>query len=519
MLVEMWSLLNKDYAFYLNLLIEHLEITIIAIVIASLVGISLGIFINEKTRFAGPTLGSINFLYTIPAISMLGFLITVSGVGNITAIIALTIYALLPMVRNTYTGLNNVDRNLIEAAEGMGGTKLQVFYKIKYPLALPYIITGIRSMVVMTVSLAGIASFIGAGGLGVAIYRGITTNNTAMTINGSLIIAILALLMDAVLGMVERKIKVRNKVKQTSTEKALDFLTVALASILIMAVIGGISTSFFASSNKKTINIATKPMTEQYVLGNMLKMLIEKDTDYKVELTQGVGGGTSNIEPALEKGEFDLYPEYTGTGWNMVLKKGGLYTEDKFKELEKGYQKKGLTWTTMIGFNNTYGIAVRREFAEQYGLKTYSDLRKISKQLIFGGEYDFFARADGFDAFCDLYNLKFKRTMDMDIGLKYKAIKQKNIDVMNIFTTDGQLANANVVVLKDDLNLYPSYRSGIVARKDVLAENPQLKELIGKLNNSITDSEMVKMNYRFEVLKEDPKEVAKDFLQSKRLLN
>jgi osmoprotectant transport system permease protein len=448
---------------------------------------------------------------------MLGFLIPVSGVGNITAIIALTIYALLPMVRNTYTGLNNVDRNLIEAAEGMGGTKLQVFYKIKVPLAFPYIITGIRSMVIMTVSLAGIASFIGAGGLGVAIYRGITTNNTAMTINGSLMIAVLALLMDAVLGMVERKIKVRNKVKKTSSEKVFDFLTLVLTSILIIAIVGG--TSIFTFSNKKIITIATKPMTEQYVLGNMLKILIEKDSNYKVKLIQGVGGGTSNIEPALEKGEIDLYPEYTGTGWNMVLKKGGLYTEDKFEELEKGYQKKGLTWTTMIGFNNTYGIAVRRELAKRYGLENYSDLSKVARKLVFGGEYDFFARADGFNAFCSTYNLKFKRTMDMDIGLKYKAIKQKSIDVMNIFTTDGQLAKANVVVLKDDLNFYPSYKSGIVARKDVLVNNQNLKNLIGKLNNLITDSEMVKMNYRVEVLKENPKEVAKDFLKEKMLLN
>lgn len=518
MLIEMWDLLNNNYAFYLNLLIEHLEISIIAILIASFIGISLAIFISEKKSFAEPTLGSVNFFYTIPAISMLGFLIPVSGVGNTTAIVALTIYALLPMVRNTYTGLNNVDANLIEAAEGMGGTKLQVFYKIKFPLALPYIITGIRSMVIMTVSLAGIASFIGAGGLGVAIYRGITTNNTAMTINGSLMIALLALLLDAILGMVERKIKTRKRVQKSSDKRVLDFFTVVFASLLLIVVVGGSVTSAFESSNKKIINIATKPMTEQYVLGNMLKMLIEKDGNYKVDITQGVGGGTSNIEPALEKGEFDLYPEYTGTGWNMVLKRGGLYTENKFKELEKGYEKKDLTWTTMIGFNNTYGIAVRKEFADEYDLKTYSDLKKISRQLVFGGEYDFFARADGFDAFCNTYNLKFKRTMDMDIGLKYKAINEKRIDVMNIFTTDGQLANANVVVLKDDLNFYPSYRAGIVARKDVLAKNPQLKESIDKLRNLITDNEMVKMNYNVEVLKENPKEVAKVFLQSKGLI-
>ena len=170
----------------------------------------MGILISEFQKTSKPTLGFINFLYTIPSISMLGFLIPFSGIGNATAVIALTVYALLPMVRNTHTGITNVDPVLLEAAKGMGSTKLQILLKIKLPLAMPIIISGIRNMVTMTIALAGIASFIGAGGLGVAIYRGITTNNTAMTMVGSLLIALLALVMDMLLGFIEKRMNKRS---------------------------------------------------------------------------------------------------------------------------------------------------------------------------------------------------------------------------------------------------------------------------------------------------------------------
>lgn len=177
MLHDMRVLLVERREFFGKLLLEHLAISAAAIAIAIVVGGLFGLLISERPRAAKPALGVVNFLYTIPSISMLGFLMPFSGVGNATAIIALTVYALLPMVRNTYTGITNVDPALIEAARSMGSTDGQVLRRIKLPLALPYIMSGIRSMATMTVALAGIASFVGAGGLGVAIYRGITTNN------------------------------------------------------------------------------------------------------------------------------------------------------------------------------------------------------------------------------------------------------------------------------------------------------------------------------------------------------
>ena len=298
MLQSIINTLTERADFFLNLLLEHIGISAAAIVIAVLLGGIAGILISEFQRSAKLTLGIVNFLYTIPSISMLGFLIPFSGVGNVTAIIALTVYALLPMVRNTYTGLTNVEPAVIEAAKGMGSTRAQILFRVRLPLALPVIMSGIRGMVTMTIALAGIASFIGAGGLGVAIYRGITTNNTPMTMAGSLLIAVLALAVDFLLGFVERRMKLRSrKAKEQNRIMSIAVAVLALAVLI---------TALFRPQGKETIHIATKPMTEQYILGEMLDILIEQDTDLDVEITQGVGGGTSNKQPAMESGGCDV---------------------------------------------------------------------------------------------------------------------------------------------------------------------------------------------------------------------
>ena len=195
---EILRLLQTRSDFFLKLLWEHLQISAISISLAMLIGLAIGIIISEYPRSGKPVMALVNFIYTIPSISLLGFLIPLSGIGDATAIIALTVYALLPMVRNTHAGLTNVSPLLIEAAVGMGCTRTQVLTKIKLPLAMPV------NMAVMTIALAGIASFIGAGGLGVAIYRGITTNNKAMTLAGSLLIAALAIAADTLIGALEK---------------------------------------------------------------------------------------------------------------------------------------------------------------------------------------------------------------------------------------------------------------------------------------------------------------------------
>ena len=510
MINQVTQLLTKDFKFFLNLTVEHILISLLAISIASVLGIILGIIISEYRKFSGLILGTVNILYTIPSIALLGFFITITGVGNTTALIALIIYALLPIIRSTYTGIVNINPLIIEASEGMGSTKLQQLFKVKLPLALPVLMSGIRNMVTMTIALAGIASFVGAGGLGVAIYRGITTNNSAMTFLGSLLIAILALVFDFILGLIEKRLTNHKRVKYKINPK-----------LIILGLFIVIFGAYFSLNSKKdkTINIATKPMTEGYILGQMLTELIEQDTDLKVNITNGVGGGTSNIHPAIVKGEFDLYPEYTGTSWEAVLKKEASYDESKFDELQKEYKEKyNLEYVNLYGFNNTYGLAVNKDIAEKYNLKTYSDLAKISNNLIFGAEYDFFEREDGYKELQKVYNMNFKKQIDMDIGLKYQAMKDKKIDVMVIFTTDGQLAISDVVVLEDDKKMYPSYRAGTVVRSEILSEYPELKPVLEKLNNILDDKTMADLNYQVESEGKKPEDVAREYLQEKGLL-
>ena len=510
MINQLVKLLTEDFKFFLNLTVEHILISLLAISIASVLGIILGIIISEYRRFSGLILGTVNILYTIPSIALLGFFITITGVGNTTALIALIIYALLPIIRSTYTGIVNINPLIIEASEGMGSTKLQQLFKVKLPLALPVLMSGIRNMVTMTIALAGIASFVGAGGLGVAIYRGITTNNSAMTFLGSLLIALLALIFDFILGIMEKRLTNHKR-----TKYKVNFKLIILGLFII------IFGAYFSLNSKKdkTINIATKPMTEGYILGQMLTELIKQDTDLKVNMTTGVGGGTSNIHPAMLKGEFDLYPEYTGTSWEAVLKKEGSYDESKFDELQKEYKEKyNLEYVNLYGFNNTYGLAVNKDIAEKYNLKTYSDLAAVSNNLIFGAEYDFFEREDGYKELQKVYNVDFKKKIDMDIGLKYQAMKDKKIDVMVIFTTDGQLAISDVVVLEDDKKMYPSYRAGTVVRSEILSKYPELKAVLEKLNNILDDKTMADLNYQVESEGKKPEDVAREYLQEKGLL-
>lgn len=270
------------------------------------------------------------------------------------------------------------------------------------------------------------------------------------------------------------------------------------------------------------IKIATKPMTEQYILGEMLGLILE-DAGFEVEITKGVGGGTNNIHPAMENGEFDLYPEYTSSGWVMVLDHDAVGVDDgeMLDKLKSEYQEKfQMTWVGLYGFNNTFTIAVREETAQQYGLKTTSDLAAVAGELNFGGNPDYIERADGFPLLTETYGLNFKSVNDIDIGLKYQALQSGDIDVTNAFTTDAQLGNASagLTTLEDDLHLQVNYFCSTVVRQDALESHPGLEEALMKMDGLLSDSEMAHLNYLVEVEGTDEKEVARDILVEKGVL-
>lgn len=498
--------LSGDIGFYGGLLLSHIQITLLSVVLATMIGLFIGIWISKHRRYAAILISVINIIYTVPSIALLGVLISFTGIGNTTAIIALTVYALLPIVRSTYTGITNIDPKIVEAALAMGSTESQILRKIELPLAFPVIFSALRNMVTMTIALAGIASFVGAGGLGVAIYRGITTNNKVLILSGSFLIASLALLFDFLLGFLEKRIHSRKKLKK---EKKVLLAGLAIVLALVLAFIGG-------GQNKKSIHLASKPVTEGYIIAELAKQVIEFNTDLEVKMTLGVGGGTSNIHPAIVKGDFDLYPEYTGTSWQIVLKREGNYSNEEFEELKSAYEVEyGLTWMGMFGFNNTYGLGVQKDIADKYGLQTYSDLAKVAGDLTFGAEYDFFEREDGFKALSEAYGLQFKKEVDMDNGLKYQALLDKKIDVMTVFTTDGQLSDPRIVVLEDDKNFYPSYMAGMVVRLDVLEKYPELATALRELDNLVDESSMARMNYEVEVENKKAEDVARAYLLEK----
>lgn len=503
--------ISTNSSFYMNLLAEHIVITLTSALIAIVVGLSIGILISQKPKIAGYIISIVNIAYTIPSIALLGFLISLTGIGNTTAIIALTIYALLPIVRSTYIGITTIDPKMIEASKAMGAKEFQILYQIKLPLAFPVIFSSIMNMVTMTIALAGIASFVGAGGLGVAIYRGITTNNDVLILLGSLLIALLALIVDGILSLLGKFISGRHIQKMASRKIVLISMFVIFAIIPVFGL--------YQSKKMNRIEIASKPTSEGYILAELVGGLIERDTNLSVNITHGVGGGTANIHPAIVNGEFDMYPEYTGTSWQIVLKKTEPYTNEHFKILDEAYQEQyQLTWRGMFGFNSTYSLGIRADLAEEYGIRTFSDLSKYANDFSFGAEYDFFEREDGYKALTDAYQLQFQKAVDMDNGLKYQALYDKKIDVITVFTTDGQISDPRIVILEDDMQFYPKYLAGMVVRQDILKQYPELNDVLEKLNGLINESTMADLNHKVEIGKENPSDVAKHFLQEKGLL-
>ncbi|MCT4632917.1 MAG: ABC transporter permease [Firmicutes bacterium] len=208
-ILDLFKLYAERSSFFAELFLEHIVLTGMAISVITVIGISVGILITRNDTLANMVISIVNFIYTIPSVALFGILVSISGVGNSSALIALIIYGLLPMIRNTYVGIKEVDELVVESAVAMGSTRKQLLFKIQLPMALPVIMAGFRTMVIMTIALGGIASFIGAGGLGVAIWRGITTNNTLLTLGGSLLVAFLAITTDLVLEIFEKNIRNR----------------------------------------------------------------------------------------------------------------------------------------------------------------------------------------------------------------------------------------------------------------------------------------------------------------------
>jgi osmoprotectant transport system permease protein len=302
-------------------------------------------------------------------------------------------------------------------------------------------------------------------------------------------------------------------------------LGVCIAAIVTTALFltgcgggGGDNSGANAGSGTDTIKVTSKNYTEQLILGNILAQLIEGNTDYNVEFKELEM--TPIVQPAMERGDVDLYPEYTGTAWNEVLHEEETYHDEDFEKLAQAYTEKfNFSWVgNFYGFNDTYSIGIPKEFAEKNNIKTFSDLVPYAKDMVLGAEPDFWERDDGMPGLSKAYDLKFKKTKDISQGLKYDAIKNDEIDALIVYTTDGPLAGANLAVLEDDKKFFPSYQISTVIRNEVLEQHPDLKPVLEMMTNTIDETTMTAMNSKVAIEDKDGAEVAREFLLSKGLI-
>jgi osmoprotectant transport system permease protein len=513
-----WNYLTTNYEQIFSLLGQHIYLSVISVLVAIIIGVPLGILISREKKFAKPIIGTTNVVQAVPSLALLGFLIPFVGIGSTPAIIMVVLYSLLPIIKNTYTGLTNIDGDILEAARGIGLTKSQTMRKVQLPLAFPMIMAGIRISAVTAVGLMTIAAFIGAGGLGYLVFSGVQTVDNYMILAGAIPACILALLIDFIVGKLESSLSYTSK--QTSakkTSKTTKKIMISFACIVI--IIAGAFTFYSKVKAEDKIVIGSKNFSEQLILGNMLADLIENKTDIQVERKLNLGGSQVAFS-ALKNGDIDMYVEYTGTGLVNILDQPPLSDPDKVYSivLKEFKQKYGFDLLKPLGFNNTYALAVRQDTANEYGLKTISDLAKVSSGLTMGPTIEFPNREDGLIGLSKTYNMSFKDVKAIDGGLRYTALDNHKSDVIDAFSTDGLLEAFHLKVLEDDKNYFPPYYAVPMIKEETLKEHPELRKVINSLSGKLTDEKMRKLNYKVDSLKQSPAKVANEFLETEGLL-
>lgn len=290
-------------------------------------------------------------------------------------------------------------------------------------------------------------------------------------------------------------------------------LSVLLATLLML-------TAFSALADEaKVVVVSSKAHTEQYILGEILSLLIEAHTDIRVDRKLGLSGGANIIHDAMIKGEIDMYPEYTGTGWLTILKQEPMNDADAMFEAVKGQylEQFGIVWLNQYGFNNTYAMTLKQEKAEELNITTMTELAAHT-ELRFGANPDYYEREDGYPGLQTVYGFAFETLVELDIALKFPALNNGQVDVINGFSTDAQLNVPGYAILIDDKNYFTAYYAATLVRAETLEKYPELEAVLNLLDGQITEADMIKMNYEVEVDQRMYEDVAKDFLTEKGLL-
>lgn len=498
-----------------KLLNQHIQISGIAVLVAIIIGVPCGIMITKNEKLSKIVLSVAGIFQTIPSLALFGLIIPFFGIGAKPAVFVLFLYSLLPIVTNTYIGLKNVEASTIAAAVGMGMTNFQVLLKVKLPIALSVIMGGIRIATVSMIGTTTIAALIGAGGLGDLIFRGIATSNNNLVLCGAIPTAILAFVANYLLGIVEKALDpLVNKNVKTKNRRNLAFVSILFFSF------GFFQIQKYVSKNRYTVvKIGHKTFTEQRILGNMIAIMIEEKTPYKAVLNE-LGGSNINFE-AIKNGDIDIYPEYTGTSFLSLLgQKEMLPPKDIFDKVKEIYNEKfGLDILEPLGFENTYALAVNRDFSEEFGITKISDLKKVSKDSYLIGGHEFMERVDGLKGMVQVYNIDFKRVNSMEPGLIIPTIHSKKADVGVVYSTDGLLEKYDLVVLEDDLKFFPPYEAVITISNKFKEKHELVEKELDKLKNMFTNKDMQILNLKVTEGLDSEYNTAREALRSKGLID
>ncbi|HEM4288664.1 ABC transporter permease/substrate-binding protein [Streptococcus suis] len=485
-------------------LFEHLRISLLALIIAIAIAVPLGLILSSKKRLTEWSLQITGIFQTIPSLALLGLFIPFMGIGTLPAVVVLVIYAIFPILQGTLTGLGEIDPSLEEAATAFGMNKWEKLKKFKLALAMPILMSGIRTASIMIIGTATLAALVGAGGLGSFILLGIDRNDSALILIGAVSSAVLAVLFGYGIRLLQDK-----KPK-----------TILLALLVTLFTVGASYVPMLNFSTKQLV-IAGKLGAEPEILINMYKLLIEDRTDIKVEIKPNFGK-TSFLYEALKSGSIDIYPEYTGTITSTLLKNSPtdlstnpeeVYTYAKKAILEQD----GLMYLAPMAFQNTYALAVTEDYAQDHGIEKISDLAKVQQSAVAGFSLEFNDREDGNIGLKNLYNLQLN-VKTMEPALRYEAIKSGNVQIIEAYSTDSKVVTYKLKILEDDKRLFPPYQAAPLLTKETLEKYPELEQVLGVLAGKISTEEMTRMNYAVDVEGKSAEQVAREYLEQEGLL-
>ena len=507
-LLSFWVAHRAELA---SMLQRHIFLVGVSTLVAIALGVPAGIIAARYRRVGRPVLVIANVAQTIPSLALLGFLLPlplIGGIGPRIAIVALVLYALLPIVRGTAAGLSSIDRGVIQAAEAMGMTGWQRLWLVELPLALPSMVGGIRVATIVGIGTATIAAAIGAGGLGEYIFRGLSMVDSTVILAGAVPAALLALSADALLTIVERLLAVGRRPRYR--------IVGAVAAAIIAIVAAPLAFGGRASDRANAVVIGSKNFTEQVLLGELLAQSLER---HGVQVVRRLNlGGTFICDRAIRSGDIDAYVEYSGTALTAIFKAPILHDRDAvLNAIRTSYAAAGLTVLSPLGFNNTFAILVRRADAQALGLHTIGDLRAVQDRWTPGFGYEFVERADGYRGLATAYGLHFSRDPRvMDLALMYRALAERQVDLVAGDATSGLITALDLSILGDDRAYFPPYHAVPVVRTSVVLGRPEVRAAIEELAGRVSDADMRTMNYAVDVQHHDVAATVKAFLSGGR---